>query len=174
MTEGDDAEKETARKQGGTAEYVTVPNTIRGKVSGGGPLTEEMASNAERAIETHAAAYLERAQTQIDELTKSVQEAEGGNGEEDVYEKIFRQSHDIRGLGATFGYTLATQIGTSLCNFLEGVSDHDARAYEVMRAHVDALRAVIANDVKGDGGKVGREIANILAQVVAKYTPAET
>jgi len=40
----------------------------------------------------------------------------------------------------------------------------------VLRAHADAMRAVIKNHVKGDGGTVGAELVESLDKLVERMT----
>jgi len=81
-------------------------------------------------------------------LVEVVQEAEAETGDKAaLFEKIFLQAHDIRGLGSTFGCRLVTNIAASLCNFVEAVDNYDEDVMEVLNAHVDALRGMIGNDV---------------------------
>ncbi len=162
-------------KKGGKAEYITPPHTIRTKVSGGGPLSSQMLKRAEDVVLKHAEKYIERAQIQIDGLVEAMREAQEAEGDgKTSFEKIFLQSHDIRGLGSTFGYFLVSDIAASLCNFVETVDTADDGVMDVMNAHVDALRGMIGNNVKGDGGPIGREIIEGLAQAVAKNSPPPT
>ena len=164
-----DEETGQAKIHAGKADFIKVPNKIRTKVSGGGPITDTMLKNAERILQKHSANNVSRAEEQITSLVKIVRDAgEKVELRQKLFPKIFRQSHDIRGLGSTFGYELITEIGGSLCTFLGGIAQHDDEAMEVVSAHVDALCAVIANDVKGDGGIVGREITEVLSKAVAK------
>jgi hypothetical protein len=72
---------------------------------------------------------------------------------------IFELVHDLRGQGTSFGYPLVTRIGASLCSYLDGHPRHSAAEVDIVRAHVDALRAVIANKLKGDGGPIGQKVA---------------
>ena len=154
-----------ANMPAGKAAFIKVPNKIRSKVSGGGAITDTMLKNAERTLQEHGANYVSRAEAQINDLVKMVRHAgEKADLRPKLFPEIFRQSHDIRGLGSTFGYELITEIGGSLCTFLEEIALHDDNAMEVVSAHVDALCAVIANDVKGDGGVVGREITGVLSK----------
>ena len=170
-TEGNE---DRTHKKGGKAEYITPPHTIRTKVSGGGPLSTQMLKKAEEVVQQHAEKYIERAQSQIDGLVEVVREAHAETNERPkIFERIFLRAHDIRGLGSTFGYTLVTDIAASLCNFVESVENHDDNVMEVIDAHVDALRGMIGNDVKGDGGSIGREILDGLNQAVAKNSPQE-
>jgi len=167
MAEAEDRED---KKESAKAEFVTPPHTIASKVSGRGGLTPQMLEAAEKVIEKHAVKYIERGRVQIDELSTMFARArDNREGRADTFQMMYRQSHDIRGLGATFGYTLVTEIASSLCNFIESLSEIDDEAINAVQAHVEALRGLIANDIKGDGGAIGREIANGLAKAVAQF-----
>ncbi len=176
MAETDENREREQQKGGGKkAEYITPPHTIRTKVSGGGPLTSQMLKKAEDVVGKHAEKYIERAQAQIDGLVEAMREAQADNGEgKKSFEKIFLQSHDIRGLGSTFGYGLVSDIAASLCNFVESVESANDGVMNVLNAHVDALRGIVGNNIKGDGGPIGREIIAGLAQAVSKNSPTQT
>ncbi len=129
-----------------------------------------MLEAAEKVLEQHAEQYIERGRAQIDDLyTVCVRAREDWEGRAASFQEIYRQSHDIRGLGATFGYMLVTEIASSLCIFIEGLADIDEEAMDVVQAHVEALRGLIVNDIKGDGDKIGRDIAGGLAQAVTQF-----
>ena len=173
MAETDENEDRTHEK-GGKAEFITPPHTIRTKVSGGGPMSEQMLQRAESVVQQHAEKYIDRAREQVDTLVAITREAEAVGGDKsEFFSKLFLQSHDMRGLGSTFGYTLVTNIAASLCNFVENVDRYDDDVMEVVNAHVDALRGMIGNDVKGDGGETGQEIIDGLAQAVNKVAPPQ-
>ncbi len=154
------------------AKFVNVPHTIKSLVSGGGPISNGMLEKVKKVIEKHGVDYVARAQAQIESLAQTVRAArEKVESRPELFAEIFRKSHDIRGMGSTFEYDLVTETGTSLCNFVEDIVQYDDDAMEVVGAHVAALRAVIANGVKGDGGKIGREIADSLSNVVTRLAP---
>jgi hypothetical protein len=172
MAESEEYSEDRPKKKGGTAEYIDPPHPIRDKVTGGGPMTGKMLKKAEGVVQKHAEQYIGRAQEQIDELVESVAIAKSETGDrKEIFEKVFLKSHDIRGLGSTFGYFLVTDIAASLCNFVESVDEYGDDVIEVVNAHVDALRGMVGNNIRGDGGKIGREILAGLAVAVEKNSP---
>lgn len=78
-------------------------------------------------------------------------------------------AHDLAGLGNTFGFPLVTSLCRSLCRFLTLRGDALAGAHEVIAVHMDALRLIAAERVRGDGGQVGREVMEELARAVQKF-----
>jgi hypothetical protein len=47
----------------------------------------------------------------------------------------------------------------------EAVSTRD---FEIISTHVDAMQAVIRQDIKGDGDKIGNQIVDGLSELVLK------
>lgn len=87
------------------------------------------------------------------------------------FEKIARIAHDLQGQGATFGYPLVTSFSTSL-NRLASIKNNISDDHvEVIKAHIDAMRAVIRERIVGDGGALGLELARGLDDVIRRYRP---
>jgi chemotaxis protein histidine kinase CheA len=84
-------------------------------------------------------------------------------------EALFRIAHDLKGQGASFGFPLITKIGQSLC-ILTRDRGHDYRAghLDLAKSHLDAIELVLTKGIKGEGGKVGAELAAKLEQRVAE------
>jgi len=85
---------------------------------------------------------------------------------------LFRAAHDVKGEASTFGYPLAGRIATSLCRLIDEIEAHAAIPLTLVDQHVDAIRAIVREDVKGEGDAVSRMVAQRLeeatGQVVAK------
>ncbi|BCJ91277.1 hypothetical protein IZ6_20120 [Terrihabitans soli] len=77
---------------------------------------------------------------------------------EDNQQILYRASHDIRGQGRTFGYPLAGEIADGLCDLLDGAEDINAQVIELVDAHIDAIRAVVRDDVRDGSDKVARSV----------------
>ncbi|MBU0724823.1 MAG: hypothetical protein KJ904_06105 [Alphaproteobacteria bacterium] len=84
----------------------------------------------------------------------------------DPAKRIYNLAHDLRGLGASFNYPLITRIGGSLCRFIDGLGQANETQLEIVRAHVDAIRAVMHNQMKGEGHAIGTQIAEGLETLV--------
>ena len=85
------------------------------------------------------------------------------------FEDLRGVAHDMRGQGGTFGYPLISEMAESLYQFTgpnSGMSDNHV---EIIKAHIDAMRAVIKNRIKGDGGDVGTQLMNGLQAAIKKY-----
>lgn len=83
---------------------------------------------------------------------------------------LYGCAHDIKGLGATYDYPLATLIAGSLCKLVETAEGRAAakRRPAIVEAHVDAIRAAYSAQIKTGDHPVGRELlAELSRQVTA-------
>lgn len=87
----------------------------------------------------------------------------------EFFEEINRIAHDMRGQGGTFGYPLITDFADSLESFTmikTGITDN---MVELVKAHVDSMRIVIKNRIKGEGGEKGAQLKKSLNMAIESY-----
>lgn len=96
--------------------------------------------------------------------------AEGAHWNAASVDALMGAAHDLKGLGATYGYPLVTQIAASLCRLTETDAGKAtvARDPTLARAHVDALRAVVRDEIRSDDHPIGRAVKQTLENEVAK------
>jgi len=84
-------------------------------------------------------------------------------------ETLAGAAHDLKGMAATYGYPLVTQIAASLCRLIETDAGKAAaqRQPELVCAHVDAARAAVRDGIKTDSSAVGRTLLRELERRVA-------
>ncbi|MET0182559.1 MAG: Hpt domain-containing protein [Caulobacterales bacterium] len=77
-------------------------------------------------------------------------------------------AHDVKGLGATYDYPLATELAASLCKLLETPEGkRAARANTLLiDAHVDAIRACERDGIRSADDPVGCKILRTLERRV--------
>ena len=86
------------------------------------------------------------------------------------FEEINLLAHELRGQGGTFGYPLITIFGKMLYEVTgKGCNENDA-AVEIVKAHVDTMRAVLREKIAGDGGEIGRTLHKSLQAAIDKHT----
>src|SRR5262245_45180422 len=66
--------------------------------------------------------------------------------------ELYGIAHHIKGQGGSFGYPLVTRIGHSLCILVRQEREFSDADLGVVQAHLDALRLILAKDIKGEGG----------------------
>jgi chemotaxis protein histidine kinase CheA len=79
---------------------------------------------------------------------------------------LFRAVHDIKGEAATFGYPIAGLVAGSLCRLLDEIGPHDAVPLVMVDRHVDAIRAIVRQDVRGEGDVMALSLAVRLDELV--------
>ncbi|WND02505.1 hypothetical protein QGN29_13205 [Temperatibacter marinus] len=87
----------------------------------------------------------------------------------DYFNEINTISHDMKGQGGTFGYPLITNFADSLYGFTTGKGDWNDDQVELVKSHVDAMRAVIKGRVSGNGGEIGKQLTDSLNKAIEKY-----
>jgi hypothetical protein len=151
------------------AEIINPPNLLRRKVSGSGPISQEMLTRAKAAVENLTAQFSELLKKDIEKVSALHAEGLADPARRlDIVKAIFEVMHDLRGQAGTFDYPLVTRVGSSLCRFVENLEACDDRCYEVIGVHVEALNAILRHAVRGDGGPLGQEIADGLERAVKK------
>lgn len=153
----------------GRATLIQRPNTLKAKVGAGGDLSAEMRSAADRVMGSLASDYPALAMADLNRMAKLVQTAREDAGKAaDALRAIHRIAHDMRGQGGSFGYPLMTRIAASLSLLTENAKRHDAEMLGVVRAHLEAMRAIIANRTTGDGDATAQQIVRGLDLVARK------
>ncbi len=155
------------------AEVITPPNNLKKKVKtgGSGAVDLDTLKRAEAVITDMTDNYVEWA---VKDLAKIHQALENLKAEKkdrkDALSQIFQLSHDMKGQGGSFGYTLMTILGGNLCDFVDKLENAGSAEIEVIQLHINAMGLVIAKEMKGDGGKAGAQLLKGLGLVAAKIS----
>ena len=86
---------------------------------------------------------------------------------------LFEISHDMKGQGGSFGYNLITTVTGSLCKFVEALQKKESRPYDekevsAIKVHIDAIKLIASEHIKGDGGDIGRQLIDGIDAVKKK------
>jgi hypothetical protein len=114
------------------------------------------------------AARLEWWQQAKGELERLQQAVNGATSGSLKLETIYAPMHDMAGLAGVLGYPLLGNIARGLIETLrKGANPLDDRMLMVAKAHLAALVALHAKDVRGDGGPAGVAVMAKLASIHA-------
>ena len=159
-------------------EVIQPANPLRAKVGPPRPTDPGLIARAEAAIQEMAGEYLGWVGDDLAvlEANSAAFAAPGATpaARTEALQTVYGVVHDIKGQGATFDFALVTGIAASLCRYLERTAEIGGKDGtppadpEIVTAHVAALRAVITNGVKGDGGPLGRQVEQELDKVVRR------
>ena len=155
-------------------EFIDAPHEIAGKVSKGGAnaITEDLLSRTDKnLIVNMGAQYLDWVNADIQLLDQALSEIKDGADLESDAVKSFRACiHELRGMGGTFEYDLVTAIGDQMYRIVHNCDAIDAGRIMALRVHLDAIKVVVSEELKGDGGERGREVLSGLLQVYKKFS----
>jgi CheY-like chemotaxis protein len=97
----------------------------------------------------------------------------------ETWRLLRKKAHDVKGQAGSFGYALATDVAASLVRVLAPVlDDFDRRRLRradlegLLCAHIDALKIVSSQRLKGDGGAIGQELLDELIGRTARLAGA--
>jgi hypothetical protein len=84
---------------------------------------------------------------------------------------LHHRAHDVKGLGATYGYPLATMVSEQLCRLLDTPEGCDAAraSPSLIDAHVDAVRAIVRAKLKSAEDPTGVALLSELKRQVDRW-----
>jgi len=123
--------------------------------------TQELLDKANQAVLGLKDQYIAQTRSDIEAMHDFLTRAKTAKEQKRlklVRTDFFQKMHDMKGLGATFGYSLLTALGKFACDYLRNktqISDDDIQKMEQILS--DATR-VLDDDLSGTGGTIGAEI----------------
>ena len=152
-------------------EIINPPNALKQKVGtgGAGAVDLEALERAEQVISGMTDSYLEWVVDDLEKIEQAYATLVSASGDKKAeMNGVFQVSHDIKGQGGSFGYDLMTAIGNELCRLIEKADKIGAGEVTAVKLHIDAMKLVIAEDLKGTGGTEGEKMLSGLQQVCDK------
>ena len=136
-------------------------------VDNGDRKMEAVLARAQAAVADLAKTYAPNTVADLDRCTALLKAArEDTNTRAASVKDLYGIAHNIKGQGSSFGYPLVTRIGHSLCTLVRQERAFSDADLGVMQAHLDALRLILAKDIKGEGGETGAKLAARLENMV--------
>jgi len=126
---------------------------------------------AEARIQDMVGDYTTWVKTYIERMTEAQAALSAGAGSSRKHmAEINGIAHEIRGQGGIFDYPLLTDLGKSLYRVTEDAGQYvSENKVKLIGAHVDAIRTVFKNKIKGDGGDVGVAVMREIEAAVKRY-----
>jgi hypothetical protein len=126
-------------------------------------------ARADQALEAMGDEFQVWLDADIERLQAARMRADGANWTPLSQEDLYSIAHDLKGLGATYGSVLSTQIAASLCRLIETDAGKALaqRDPTLARAHIDALRASVRDGIRSTDHPVGRAVLQALEMRVA-------
>ncbi len=153
-----------------SAQVIRPPNTLRLKVGGAfGDIDASAIAKAEEALKAMSSQFGQWLQDEIAKLDKAQADirTEGYNAQ--TAEALYFRAHDLKGLGATYQYPLVTRLAGSLCKMMDDPAKRMKAPRMLIDAHIDAIKAVVRDQIQTDDHPTGRALAESLEAGVADH-----
>lgn len=146
------------------------PNPLRAKVGGGfGGIDASAIAKAEEALKAMSTQFGQWLLDEVARLDQAQADIRAKGYTPETAEALYFRAHDLKGLGATYEYPLVTRIAGSLCRMLDNADRRMQALLELVDAHIDAIRAVVRDQIKTDEHPTGRDLAETLEARVAEH-----
>ena len=157
--------------QQNSGQMIQVPNKLGAKVGGGGRLgaiDPAAIAKAEAALKSLSGNFAQWLADEITKLDGARQEVKTQGVSADTMEALYLRSHDLKGLGATYGFPIITRIAGSLCRLIDDKDKRVGAPMPLVDAHIDAIKAAVRDDIKDDEHPVGKILVQELEARVAE------
>lgn len=152
------------------AQVIRPPNTLRMKVGGGfGGIDANAIAKAELALQAMSSQFGQWLQDEIEKLDKAQADIRTSGYNALTAEALYFRAHDLKGLGSTYQYPLVTRLAGSLCKMMDDPAKRMAAPVVLLDAHIDAIRAVVRDEIQTDDHPVGKILAETLEARVADH-----
>lgn len=154
----------------GEHEIIERPNVLKAKAGPGTGMDMGVVSRAEKIIDQHKAGYEIRIAGELEDLDALFTEMHLTKRYQ--LKRILNAAHEIRGEAGTFDYPLLSEVARSLCELLPKISKPSTLELEVIETHIKTMRTIVAHQIKGDGGELGKQVVAGLVKAVGKLKKA--
>jgi len=150
-------------------QVIRPPNPLRAKVGGFGGIDANAIAKAEAALQAMSAQFGQWLQDEVAKLDQAQADIRAQGYTPATAEALYFRAHDLKGLGATYQYPLVTRIAGSLCRLMDDADKRMQAPLPILDAHIDAIRAVVRDEIQTDDHPTGRILAETLEARVAEY-----
>lgn len=148
---------------------IRATHLLRAKI-GTGSISPETIKDCQKVIEENEIDFSPLAREFLDELAQTIRQTRSREiSEQEAVEKMASCVMQLKANAGLFHYRLVGNLAQVMLGFLESLSHIDDNALEIVDAHHKTLNAIIAKQMKGDGGKYGQELQEELTHACERY-----
>jgi hypothetical protein len=147
-----------------SGEMAQAPNMLRMKVGGGrfGAIDPAAIAKAEAALKSLSGNFAQWLNDEVAKLEAARQTVRTDGMTDATMESLYLRAHDLKGLGTTYGYPLITRIAGLLCRLIDDKDKRLGAPMSLIDAHIDAIKAAVRDDIKGEDHPVGKALVQEL------------
>lgn len=150
---------------------IQAPNALRLKVGGGrlGAIDPAAIAKAEAALQSLSGNFTQWLNDEITKLDGARQTVRAESPTPENMESLYLRAHDLKGLGATYGFPLITRIAGLLCRLIDDKSKRLEAPLGLIEAHIDAIKAAARDEIKTEEHPVGKILVQELESRIKDY-----
>lgn len=147
------------------------PTGLRLKVGGGrlGAIDPAAIAKAEAALKSLSGNFGQWLNDEITKLEGARQKIRTDGASPETMENLYLRAHDLKGLGATYGFPLITRISGLLCRLIDDKSKRLVAPISLIDAHIDAIKAAARDDIKNEDHPVGKILVQELESRIQEF-----
>jgi hypothetical protein len=138
-----------------------------------GDIAMDVVEKAEEALAALKGEFSSWMAAECDRLESARKALHAGGPTPTTLSMLFRASHDIKGDAATLGYPMAGRLAGSLCRMIDHAPDRSRIPLMIVDRHVEAIRAVVREQIRNANDVTAGEVAEQLAILAEKFLAAE-
>lgn len=152
-------------------QIISPSNTLRAKV-GADPAAfhNQAVESANQALEELKGEFTEWINKDLKTLKSARNTVAKNPSCPQSIEELRTRAHDLKGLGTTYGFPMASRLAASLCKLIEGLEVNDAEPIPMalVDSHINAILAVVNEDITAQDDKSTSAVAKSLEQMTEK------
>ncbi len=131
--------------------------------------TEEAIEAAEAVVEESSDSFMEDVSELLMWLEKHYKVIQENPEKTGRLAQMMELSLSVKSKSGVFGYDLATRIAKFLHDYLEGAETVNEDRLTVIREHIDTLKVIFHQRIKGEGGDVGKTLLDYMQKLTIRY-----
>jgi hypothetical protein len=154
-----------------TGHMIHPANNLRLKVGGGrlGAIDASAIAKAEAALKSLSGNFSQWLNDEVSKLDAARAEVRAQGVTADTMESLYLRAHDLKGLGATYGYPIVTRIGALLCRLIDDKGKRLDAPMALIDAHIDAIKAAVRDSITTEDHPVGQMLVRELESRVREF-----
>ena len=156
--------------QANPGQMISVPNTLKAKIGGRfGGIDPAALAKAEAALKGLSDNFGQWMEDELIKLAAARDRIRSDGYTAETAENLYFRAHDLKGLGATYGYPLVTRIAGSLCRLIDDPATRLRAPMFLLDAHIDGINASVRGKICDADHPVGKTLVEELERRVREY-----
>ncbi|HXZ67958.1 MAG TPA: Hpt domain-containing protein [Alphaproteobacteria bacterium] len=122
------------------------------------PIDEAAIERAEAALAAMSNSFQGWIEEEISLLSEAHEALRTKGLTAEAVDRFSQRAHDLKGQGTTLDFPFVTKIAELLCKLCEHLPEPSDLPLPLVDAHIDAIRAVVRDGIKGDNHMTGKTV----------------